>query len=169
MSREKLHAKLEAKGFVRDGNGGFGRSDYKHKDGTRIIVTHGHKNAEGEHMLHTVKALPEGAEEIAHNAANQYRDIHNAASGEYKAAFKKVGAKLWGMDEAHLLKPEHAEAIARGHLQTRVRPMLPRPLTVLNSYKHVTWSQRKSLDKEVDAIHAKYSKQVKDVYSKVKF
>lgn len=88
--------------------------------------------------------------------AAEYVRLHNAASLEYKAAFKAVGARLWPMDNAHLLKPANQSALAE-NISDRWTPKLPRPLTVLDSYPDVTTKQRQQLIAAVDAIHAKYA------------
>ena len=88
--------------------------------------------------------------------AAEYVQRHNAASKEYKAAFKAVGARMWPMDYAHELKPYNQQCIAESARRTGYRQHLPRPLTVLNSYPDVTPKQRKWLNAEVDRIYQKY-------------
>ena len=88
--------------------------------------------------------------------AAEYVQRHNAASKEYKAAFKAVGARMWPMDNAHEMKPYNQQCIAESLRRTGYKPHLPRPLTVLNSYPDVTPKQRKWLDTEVDRIYQKY-------------
>jgi hypothetical protein len=94
------------------------------------------------------------------NLAAEYVRRHNAASKEYKAAFKSVGARMWPMDNAHEEKPHNQQAIAESMRNSKGRswrPSLPRPLTVLDSYKDVTRKQREWLNKEVDRIRTKYA------------
>jgi hypothetical protein len=88
--------------------------------------------------------------------AAEYVQRHNAASKEYKAAFKAVGARMWPMDDAHELKPYNQQCIAENDRRTGCRQHLPRPLTVLDSYPDVTPKQRKWLNAEVDRIYQKY-------------
>jgi hypothetical protein len=85
--------------------------------------------------------------------AAEYVRIHNAASDAYKVAFKAVGARLWPMDHAHRLGTSNVQYMEEhGYLPK----LLPRPLTVLNSYPDVTPKQRKWLNAQVDNIHSKY-------------
>lgn len=88
--------------------------------------------------------------------AAEYVRLHNAAALEYKAAFKVVGARLWPMDHAHLLRTVNEQALA-SNISDRWMPRLPRPLTVLDSYPDVTGRQREWLSGEIDRIHSKYS------------
>jgi hypothetical protein len=93
----------------------------------------------------------------ADQLAAEYVQKHNAASKEYKAAFAAVGARMWPMDNAHILRPANQQALADSIRRLKGwRPLLPRPLTVLDSYKDVTPKQRKWLNSEVDKIYQKY-------------
>lgn len=93
----------------------------------------------------------------------KYIDLHNAASKEYKEAFKEVGAKMWGADDAHPLKDEDViENMSNTMKGTPIgniasQNLMAQPLTVLDGYKSVTPAQKKSLNKKVDAIHKKYT------------
>ena len=99
----------------------------------------------------------EAKDDKADQLAAEYVQKHNAASKEYKAAFAAVGARMWPMDDAHVLRPSNQRALADSMRRSKGwKPSLPRPLTVLDSYKDVTPKQRKWLNGEVDKIYQKY-------------
>lgn len=103
-------------------------------------------------------------DEEAEYLANKYVEIHNKASKEFKEAFKKIGAKMWHDDDAHILKKNIVDFIAKEmksfgaavSLRSIYKYPIKRPLTVLDSYPEAR-VHRPKLDKEVNLIVKKYS------------
>ena len=93
--------------------------------------------------------------------AEEYVRLHNEASAKYKAAFKRIGARMWHDDDAHPLKEENTAFIAeqmqayikRGHPEfiVEVYGHLPYPLTVMDSYPQCH-SRRGELEDEIRPV-----------------
>lgn len=110
--------------------------------------------------------------EAKEDLAAAYVRIHNAHAKEQKVAFKKYGARMWSMDDAHELKP-HNEAALRKNIPSMINretgakgwhayhPEIPHPLTVLDSHPEVRADKKKytALKREVSSIHKKHQKQ----------
>lgn len=89
--------------------------------------------------------------------AKRYVQIHNEASVEYKACFKRVGALMWQGDNCHLLRDDN-----RIFLQSQMFRLsfdkitkiygMSCPLTVCDGYPDMTADQHKQLQSEVSAI-----------------
>lgn len=99
--------------------------------------------------------------------ASEYVRIRNAASKEYKAAFKAIGACMWNGDDAQSLKSRNREYIAnriQGFDIDTVRKMYPAsacvpfPLTVMDSYPEAR-KHRAELELALSDIQARYQKE----------
>lgn len=99
--------------------------------------------------------------------ANDYVRVHNLAAKEYKAAFKKIGAKMWNADAAHAIKPTSVDFIVKmmrdnyagkpDVIRTVYSPdqCVPFPLTVMDSYPEAR-KHRPQLESELRQIQKKY-------------
>lgn len=95
--------------------------------------------------------------------AREYVRLHNAASKEYKAAFKAVGARMWHGDYCHLLRTDNLEFITTQiakHSEVPDYYIIHRPLTVLDSFPEVkrNYRKRKQLNDTVDEIWERYKR-----------
>jgi hypothetical protein len=93
--------------------------------------------------------------------ADSYVQLHNEAARLYKEEFKKVGARMWQGDRAHLLKKENRDFIAAEIARFPELPTfynMDRPLTMLDSYPQVSAYKRRKLNAAVDEIWERYKR-----------
>lgn len=103
--------------------------------------------------------------------AGKFVELHNAASKEHTAAFNQVGARMWNADAAHPLKEQHRQYIAgemarlKNHEIGSIYNMVM-PLTVMDSYPHVSPAQRDQVERATRKIHQRYQRQWKQLLRK---
>jgi hypothetical protein len=111
-----------------------------------------------------------------HSYVEEFQKLHNEASKLYKKAFKKVGARLWHDDDAHIIPDSSLDFIRDtsvsmyNHNKTPevFKKRITTPLTVLDSYPDVTEEQREWLYKEVESIHDLYQAKLDAAFDKFK-
>jgi hypothetical protein len=99
--------------------------------------------------------------ETSNILAMEYVRIRNAASREYKEAFKKIGARMWNADKCHLLKRKNRDFIElqmQGFDYDAIKSVygyVGKPLTVMDSYPEAH-KFRAQLQRDIDKIYEKY-------------
>jgi hypothetical protein len=94
--------------------------------------------------------------------AQKFIEIHNSAAKEYKNLFRRVDAKMWHGDYCHEIQEKRLSYICAEMENVPTEEIfkiwgIHRPLTVLDSYPHVTSKQKKWLNSEVDKVWKKYA------------
>ena len=100
---------------------------------------------------------------------------HNAATSQYKAAFARVGAKMWNMDDCHQMRPARIEGLLGCMINSADGGanwafVAPCPLTVCDSYPHVRRDPklRDELRTEVGRIFAARQREVARLMRKLR-
>lgn len=114
------------------------------------------------------------SEQEGRDFAEEYVSLHNAASKEYKTAFKEIGARMWNHDDMHPLKKENEEFIAEvasGRTTEDVKKLYgfaTRPLTVLDSFPEIRKDAAlmKRFNAKIDKIQDSHQKKLDAIWEK---